>query len=155
VRRVGALLAKVWHALKDLPARLLGWLTELGARLRFNRARILWYAPFFIGAAGQVYNAWAQLYGTYGPPDIGHALTATILAVLLALWPISRRHDYRQAWRTGFLEGIHVPAEVYHGRVPDIVTRQSVTGSAAPEPWERSTSWDLTTTVERKGDPQP
>lgn len=124
-------LGAVWGGIKALVGRLPG------------RARALWYAPFFIGSAGQVFNVWAQLAGDE-PPDYGHALTAAILAVMLALWPIRARQEFRQAWRTGFLEGIHVPAELGRGRVPDVMTRQTVTGTATPEPWEASASWDLT-----------
>lgn len=111
-----------------------------------TRARVLWYAPFLAAAVAQGANAVMQvLMG-----DLLHGATAAFLALFLAIWPIRRRAEYRQGWRSGFLEGLCVPGEIYHGTIPDAVVRHTATGTPTPDPWEPQPYLELDTNDDTK-----
>lgn len=96
------------------------------------KARVWWYAPFLLAAAVQGYSAIVELLAG----ELVHALTFAIFAALLALWPVRGRAEFRQGWRSGFLEGLYVPVEIDRGGIPDAVVRHAATGTPAPDPWE-------------------
>lgn len=119
MRRAWQFLATYWYGIKSLAGT--------------GRARaVLWHAPWFIGAAVQIWGAGAQM----GRGDYHHAVTSAVLGALLVLWPIYERYSFRGAWADGFLEGMFSIGGLYQGSIPEPLLRQTMTGDVAPEPWD-------------------
>lgn len=97
---------------------------------------VLWFAPWFLGAAVQGYQGTARMVAG----EYAYGFTAVILAALMALWPVYDRYTFRQAWASGFAEGIFAPGHLAQGIIPDPLLRQTMTGDVAPEPWDRPTA---------------
>lgn len=104
------------------------------AALTSRRARaLLWYAPWLLGAAVQAYVVVVRVIAG----ELPDALTSAILAGLLALWPVSARREFREAWSDGYVEGVFTLGDAYRsGTVPAALLRQATTGYLAPEPWD-------------------
>jgi hypothetical protein len=118
------------------PARMISATWDGIKALAGKRRGLLWHAPWFLGATVQAFNGGVQMLAG----DLNHGLNAAILAALLALWPIYSRYEFRQAWSSGFLEGMFTPGHLSQGVIPEPLLRQTITGDVAPEPWDKAPS---------------
>lgn len=113
-------------ALRVLAATWAGLKTLAGGRVR-------WFAPWFAGAAIQGTNAVAQsLEGQWA-----FGFTSALFAAMLALWPVTARYEFREAWADGYVEGALGLGDALRGTTPAPLLRAATTGHLAPEPWDR------------------
>lgn len=105
--------------------------------------RAWFYAPWLAAAAIQGTNAVAQML----EGEWAFGFTSAIFAAMLAMWPVSARYEFREAWSDGYVEGVFTLHHSIRGTVPPPVVRQATTGYLAPEPWDRTAPPPHTTTT--------
>lgn len=113
-------LGALWYRIRALVAR--------------HGARVLWYAPFLVAAAAQGAGAvFRMLEGQWA-----YGFTCALFGTMLALWPIAARYQFREAWASGYVEGVFTLGDAYRGTMPAPLLRHAITGYLAPEPWDKA-----------------